>query len=105
MYADELKWSLIKGKVIKDKELKIEPEEIVEEAKNMIRLQFAGSGFTGDQFESSLDGFANNYLQGENGENYRKVHNQVETQKVYNFIKEKAAINEKTVGLEDFRKL
>ncbi len=105
MYADELKWSLIKTKVIKDQEMKIEHEDIMEEAKNMIRLQFAGSGLGGEQFESSLDGFATNYLQGENGENYRKVHTQVETQKVYSFIKEKAAINEKTVGLEEFRKL
>lgn len=105
MYADELKWSLIKTKVIKDQDMKIDPADIIEEAKKMIRMQFAGSGFSGEQFESSLDGFATNYLQGENGENYRKIHSQVETQKVYDFIKEKAEINEKTVGLEEFRKL
>ena len=71
----------------------------------MIRLQFAGSGMVGDQFESSLDGFAANYLQGENGENYRKVHTQVESQKVFEFIRENASVNEKTVGIEEFRKL
>lgn len=105
MYADELKWSLIKGKVIKDQDMKVEYQDVVDEAKNMIRLQFAGSGMVGDQFESSLDGFAANYLQGENGENYRKVHTQVESQKVFEFIRENASVNEKTVGIEEFRKL
>ena len=105
MYADELKWSLIKGKIAKDQDMKVEYQDVVNEAKNMIRLQFAGSGMVGEQFESSLDGFAANYLQGENGENYRKVHNQVESQKVFEFIKENATINEKTVGVEEFRKL
>ncbi|MGB3464586.1 MAG: trigger factor [Cyclobacteriaceae bacterium] len=105
MYADELKWSLIKGKVLKSEDIKIEPQEIIEEAKNMIRMQFAQSGFSGEEFENSLDSFASNYLQGENGENYRKIHNQVETQKVYNYIRENAAVEEKTVGLEEFRNL
>lgn len=104
-YADELRWSLIKGEIMEGSAIEVNQEEVLEEAKNMIKLQFAQSGMPIEQLESSLDGFAMNYLQGENGENYRKVHGQVETQKVYSLIKEKAVLNEKTIGLEDFRNL
>ncbi|MEL7145880.1 MAG: trigger factor, partial [Bacteroidota bacterium] len=104
-YADELRWSLIKGEIMKAEDIEVNQEEVLDEAKNMIKLQFAQSGIPAEQLESSLDGFAMNYLQGENGENYRKVHTQVETQKVYSLIKEKAVVNEKSVGLEEFRNL
>ena len=41
------------------------------EAKKMIVQQFGGPAVA-DQLGSQLDGMADNYLQGENGENYMK---------------------------------
>ncbi len=103
-YAKELKWSLIRNLLIKEQELKVEHEDVINEAKELIKKQFAGSGM-GDQFNDQLDTFANNYLQGENGENYMKVFNQVQNNKVLEYIKEQISIRNKEVTLDEFRKL
>jgi len=103
-YTKELKWSLIRNKISKDQDLKIEHEDVMEEARKLIRRQLAGSGM-GSQFESSIDMFVNNYLQGENGDNYMKVHNQVQTLKVMEYIKSQVTIKSKEVSLDDFRDL
>jgi len=103
-YAKELQWSLIRNQLVKDHEIKVEHEDVTLEAKELIKKQFAGSGM-GDQFNDQLDVFANNYLQGENGENYMKVFNQVQTNKVLAFIKEQITVKDKEVSLDEFRKL
>lgn len=103
-YAKELKWSLIRNQIVKLQEIKVEHEDVIEEAKALIKKQFAGSGM-GNQMDDQLDTFANNYLQGENGENYMKVFNQVQSHKVLDYIKNEVTVKEKTVSLDDFRKL
>lgn len=103
-YAQELKWSLIRNKIVKDQEFKIEHPEVIEEAKVLIRKQFGSAGLIG-QMEDKLEMFAENYLQGENGDNYMKVYNQVQQNKVLKFIKEQITIKEKDISLDDFRKL
>lgn len=103
-YAKELKWSLIRNQIVKNQEIKVEHEDVINEAKELIKKQFAGSGI-GNQMDDQLDTFANNYLQGENGENYMKVFNQVQSQKVLEHIKNEVTVKEKTVSLDDFRKL
>lgn len=103
-YSKELQWSLIRNQLVKEHDIKVEHEDVTNEAKELIKKQFAGSGM-GDQFSDQLDTFANNYLQGENGENYMKVFNQVQNTKVLDFIKEQITIKDKEVSLDDFRKL
>ncbi|WP_424961945.1 trigger factor [Ekhidna sp.] len=103
-YAKELKWSLIRNQIVKNQDIKVEHEDVINEAKALIKQQFAGSGM-GDQMNDQLDTFANNYLQGENGENYMKVFNQVQSHKVLNYIKSEITVKEKAVSLDEFRKL
>ncbi len=102
-YAKELRWSLIRNKILKDQQIKVEHEDVTNEAKELIKQQFAGSGLP--EMNDQLDTFANNYLQAENGENYMKVFNKVQGNKVIDYIKEEATIKEKQVSLDDFRKL
>ena len=102
-YADEMKWNLIMNKIAEDHEVKVENEEVVNRAKDMIRAQLASSGL-GDQMEDQLDVFADNYIKGEEGQNYLQVFNQVRGDKIMQYIREHISITEKEVNLEQFRK-
>lgn len=103
-YAKELKWSLIRNEIVKNQDIKVEHEDVTAEAKELIKQQLAGSGI-GNQMDDQMDAFANNYLQGENGENYMKVFNQVQSTKVLDYIKSEITVKEKEVSLDEFRKL
>lgn len=103
-YEKELKWSLIRNQLSKDKELNATYEEVRDEAKKMIVQQFGGPAVA-DQLGSQLDGMADNYLQGENGENYMKVHNEIMNIKVMEFVAGEISSKEKEVSLDEFRKL
>ena len=54
--------------------------------------------------ENNLDSFANNYLQGENGENYRKVFEELLSKKAMDYIKSQIKVTEKKVDLDGFKK-
>lgn len=103
-YAKELQWSLISNKLATDHEIKVEHEDVMTEAKAQIVQQFGGPAIA-EQLGDQLDQFANNYLQGENGDNYMKVFNQVRSAKVFDFIKGEVTVKEKEVTLDEFRKL
>jgi len=103
IYADQLRWNLISGQVAKDNEIKAELEDIKDATRRMIEAQFMGSGM--GQFADQMDAFVDNYLQGENGQNYMKMAEQVQGEKVIEFIKEKIGITNKKVSLEKFTEL
>ncbi len=101
-YGKELKWSLIRSKISKDNEIKVEHAEVVDQAKKLISQQFGGAAA---QLGDQLDTFADNYLQGENGDNYMKVFNQVMSDKVFEHLSTVITTKEKEVSLDEFRKL
>ncbi|MEO9804121.1 MAG: trigger factor [Reichenbachiella sp.] len=102
LYANDLKWSLIKNKITKDNEIKTEHEEVVNEAKNMIRAQFGSMGMS-EAMEQNIDSFADNYLKGEEGQNYVKLNEKVYNDKVMAFIRANITIKAKEVTAEEYK--
>jgi len=103
LYVNDLKWSLIKNKIAKANDLKVANEDVVNEAKNMIKAQF-GSMAMSDEMEKNMDAFSDNYLKGNEGENYRKLYEQIFNNKIMGFIKEKITIKTKSVTAEEYKK-
>ncbi len=102
-YADEMKWNLILNRIAEDNEVNIENDEVVSKAKELIVAQLASSGL-GDQMADQLDVFADNYLKGNEGQNYLQVFNQVRNVKILNLIRDKISIFKKEVSLDQFKK-
>lgn len=103
IYADQLRWSLISGQIAKENEVKPEHADIQAATKVMIAQQFAGSGM--GQFADQMDSFVDHYLQGENGQNYMKMAEQVQESKVMELVKGKIKIEEKEVSVEKFQEI
>ena len=103
MYTKDLRWNLIMNRISEENEVKVEHEDVMSKVKDMIRQQLAGSGLSG--MEDNLDAFAQNYIQGENGQNYMKVFNQVQSEKVMEVVKSKIQVNEKKISADDFRNM
>ncbi len=103
-YVRSLKWDLLRNKISNDNEVKVENEEVKDRAKLMILSQLGGPG-AADQLKDHMDSFADNYLQAENGQNYMKVYNELREDKILELIKSKITLNEKKIGLDEFKKV
>jgi trigger factor len=102
-YTGQLRWNLITGKVAKDNDIKPEHEDVLAAARTMIEAQFGGSGL--GQLTDQIDSFVDNYLKGENGDNYMKLAEQVQQEKVIEFIKSKIELKSESVDVEKFKKI
>lgn len=104
-YVRGLKWDLIKNKIADDNKVQVEPEEVKNKAKEMLIAQFGGDPSIVEQLGERLDAIADNYLSGENGQNFMKLYNQLKNEKIINFIKDKITIDEQGVNAEEFKKI
>ena len=103
LYIKDLKWSLIRNKVAEDNKLSVEQEDITEKTKLILAEQFGGPAIL-EQLGDKMDEFVKTYLEGNEGQNYTNVVNQVIAEKVYDFVKENITIIDKKVSLDEFRK-
>jgi trigger factor len=103
-YAKQLTWSLVSNKIAKENEIKAEHEDVIEKTKEMIREQLASSGL-GSQMEDQMDMFVNNYLEGNEGQNYMQMLTSVQNEKVLALVKEKIKVKEEKVSLDQFKEL
>ncbi|MEP1088519.1 trigger factor [Algoriphagus sp.] len=104
MYAKQLTWSLISNEIATKNEIKAEHEEVIEKTKQMVREQFAASGL-GAQMEDSMDMFVDNYLKGEEGQNYMNMLTSIQNEKVLAFALDKISVNEKDLSIDEFKEL
>ena len=61
-FAQELKWSLIKGKIGEDNQVKVEHEEVLKQAKDMIMAQFGISNITEEMQETMQARLVKSYI-------------------------------------------
>ena len=104
IYAKQLSWTIISNELAKNNEIQAEHEDVIEKTKDMIREQFASSGL-GAQLEASMDMFVDNYLKGNEGQNYMQMLTSVQNDKVLTFVKEKANAKEEKISVDKFQKL
>jgi trigger factor len=97
---DDMRWQIIENRVIRENDIKVEHEELVEFTKQMVLQQMAQYG----QFPEGLDldQIANNVLG--NREEAQRINDQLFQQKLMEFFKDTLKLDEKEVTYEEFVK-
>lgn len=103
-YEKELKWSMIRNKVVEDNDLKVTNEEVVNRTKEKMMAQF-NLPEVSEELAESMNQFADNYLRQDNGKNYMNEYEAILAEKVIERLKEKMTVVEKTVSAEEFRNM
>jgi len=96
-FLNQLKWSLITTKLIGDNHITVEPDEILEHARQQM-ISYMGGQALGDL--SWLDEYAKRML---NDKKFvDQAYNQIQTTKLFNALEAKAHATEQSISAEDF---
>ncbi len=101
-FAKNLRWSLIVNKIVKDNNIEVKPEEVVDLAKKRIDAQFkmySPQALTDDQ----LNQYAINFLQ--NREQANQLFEEVKTLKVFDVLKGIITLDKKEIEYSKFLEL
>jgi len=101
MIAD-LKWHLIKDKLTKASDIKVEPADVEEYAKKIAKAQFAQYGMIGVEDEM-LANYAKDMMKKE--ETLKSMIDKVAEEKVIAVVKEAVKLENKEVSIEEFNKM
>ena len=101
-FMTDLRWQLIKDRIVRDNELKITEEDVRALAKEMAVMQFRQYGLNnvGDEH---LENYANHMLSNE--EERRKLVARKQEDVIVATIKDKVAIDAKEVSFDEFNKM
>lgn len=99
---EELQWQLIKEQLIKNADVKIEQKDIIDQAKEAVRAQFAQYGMTNVP-DDLLENYSKEMLQKK--ESVEGLANRALDAKLIASLKKAAKLKKKTVSVEDFNKL
>ncbi len=101
-FAQNLKWTLIENKIIKDNSIEIKYEEVFAAAKQSLDQQFRM--YSPQPIgEEQLSQYAVQYLQ--NKENANKVFDEVKALKTLDYIKSVITLGKKDIFYNDFKEL
>lgn len=101
-FFNDLKWQLIKSKLVEANEIKIEHADILASAKKAARIQFMQYGLTSIP-DDYLENYAADMLNKD--EQRRQYAEGAVADKVLAFIKETVKLDEKEVSRDEFNKL
>ena len=100
--VEELTWHLIKEQLVKDNEIKVEQEDVINMAKDATKAQFAQYGMMTVP-EDILENYAREMLKKK--ENVDGLVGRVVEAKLATALKAKVTLNNKTVSMEEFNKM
>lgn len=101
-FAKDFRWQMIRTQLMKDNEIKIEKDDMVNEAKNVASYQFAMYGMNNVPDED-LNNFANKML--EDGDQARRIFEKLENDKVVDFVRKTATIEKKKSTADKLREM
>lgn len=101
-FIKDYKWQLVMAELTKKYGIKAEEKDLLEEAKNFARYQYAMYGIMNVP-EDALDNLAKNILQDES--NFQRIIENVQSKKVIAAIKEQITVKTKKISAEKFREL
>ncbi len=101
-FLNDLRWQLIKGRIAKDNEVKVDEADMLDYAKKMAASQFAQYGMN-NMPEEQLENYAGYILKEE--KERANIVNAVQEEKVVDVIKEKVSVEEKEITHEEFTKM
>lgn len=99
---EDLKWHLMKEKIVKENNLTVTEEELLETAKKITRAQFAQYGMMNVP-EDLLNGYAADMLKKEDSK--RNLIDQSMSGVVATYLKGVVKVADKKINIEDFNKL
>ena len=100
-YAEGLKWQLIENFIIKDQELKVDGEELLNFTMELMGNQYVQYGMMIPE-EDELKKTAQKVLS--NNDEARKINDMIYDKKVMEYLKNTLKINDKFIAHEDFTK-
>ena len=103
MFEKDLKWQLIKDKIIHDNEIKVDEKELKEAAKEMALMQFRQYTGMMNVPDEHLETYAVRIL--ENEEDRRKIAERKLEDKVIELVKSTAKFDAKDITSEKFNKM
>ena len=101
-FRKDLKWQLIRNKVARDNEVKINEEELLKEAENITRYQFQQYGMFYAKDEQ-ISNYAKETLKRE--DDAKRITDKILEEKVILLIRELVKLENKSVTVEEFNKL
>lgn len=95
-----MSWDILRKKYVTEGELKVEKEEMLNEAKNIAKAQFAQYGMQNVD-EAMLENYGNQILN--NKEEQRKIYDSLFDTKIIDYVASKAIVVEQEVTMEEFK--
>jgi trigger factor len=98
-YRNGLKWQLIQNKLIKENDVKVDPQDAINYVKSMMINQYAQYGIPAPE-DAELDKYAKNALT--NKEEANRIYDNLYQTKIFTLLKGMVKLNEKTLSYEKF---
>lgn len=101
-FLEDLKWQIIRNQLIKENDLKVEQQDVMDFAKKSAKLQFMQYGLNNVPDEH-IESYAMDMLKNEDQQ--RSMAEGAINDKVMDFVKEAVKVEEKDISRDEFNKL